>query len=206
MRLLDLFCGAGGAAVGYNRAGFDEIVGVDIKPQPRYPFHFVQADALEFCASFAAGFDAIHASPPCQAYSWAAKRWNVERVNLVPAARAALASLGKPFIIENVLGAPLGQAVMLCGTQFGLGVLRHRFFESNYVLFSPARCDHLGTVRGGDFVTVAGHGGDNIKGRGSRAAKQHAMGIDWMNDHELNESIPPAYTEFLGQQLMALLR
>ncbi len=192
--------------MGYHRAGFDEIVGVDIKPQPRYPFTFVQGDALEYLASHGREFDAIHASPPCQKYSWAAKRWHVERADLVPATLELLDRLGVPFVVENVLAAPLRHAVVLCGTQFGLGVIRHRLFESNRVVFAPGSpCHHQGTVRGGDYVTVAGHGGDNIKGRGSRAAKQAAMGIDWMNDRELNESIPPAYTEFIGRQLLEAL-
>lgn len=188
--------------MGYSRAGF-EVVGVDIKPQPRYPFEFHQADALTYGLD---GFDAIHASPPCQKYSWSAKRWDVPRADLVPATRARLHGYGVPFIVENVIGAPLLQAVLLCGTQFGLGVIRHRLFESNYLLLAPAPCHHVGSVRGGEYVTVAGHGGDNIKGRGSRAAKQAAMGIDWMSDQELNEAIPPAYTEYLGRQLLAHLK
>jgi len=204
MRLLDLFCGAGGAAMGYHRAGFTEIVGVDIKPQPRYPFTFVQGDALAYLEAHGHEFDAIHASPPCQKYSWAAKRWkDRERADLVAPTRAALMRVGKPWTMENVIGAPLARHVVLCGTQFGLEVLRHRRFESSVFLLMPgARCRHAGSVRGGEYVTVAGHGGENAKGRGNRAAKQRAMGIDWMNDQELNEAIPPAYTEFLGKQLL----
>lgn len=207
MRLLDLFCGAGGAAMGYSRAGFTEIVGVDIKPQPRYPFDFVQMDALDYAEKFGREFDAVHASPPCQKYSWSAKRWrSVERADLVPDTRRILRWIGEPFVMENVVGAPLIRPITLCGTQFGLGVIRHRLFESDVVLFAPGLCSHAGTVRGGDFVTVAGHGGDNIKGRGSRAIKQAAMGIDWMTDTELNEAIPPAYTEYIGRQLLAVLQ
>ena len=195
--------------MGYHRAGFTEIVGVDIKPQPRYPFRFYQADAVEFfCTKNCWNFDAIHASPPCQAYSWAAKRWRKSRVNLLPEMMELLESVvGMPWVVENVVGAPMRHAIRLCGTQFGLEVLRHRMFESNIVLLQPgAPCRHTGSVRNGDYVTVAGHGGDNAKGRGSRAAKQKAMGIDWMNDQELNEAIPPAYTEFIGRQLIAAIQ
>jgi len=166
----------------------------------------VQGDALAYGEAYGREFDVIHASPPCQKYSWAAKRWAVERADLVPATLALLDRIGRPFVVENVLSAPLRHAVVLCGTQFGLGVIRHRLFESNYVLFAPGSpCRHVGTVRGGAYVTVAGHGGDNIKGRGSRAAKQAAMGIDWMSDQELNEAIPPAYTEWIGRQLLAAI-
>jgi DNA (cytosine-5)-methyltransferase 1 len=205
MRLLDLFCGAGGAAMGYYRAGFTEIVGIDLKPQPRYPFRFVQADAMQPPVRLEY-FDAIHASPPCQKYSWSARRWrDVQRTDLVEPTRALLIASGLPWVMENVIGAPLAKMLTLCGTQFGLEVLRHRRFESNVLLFSPGRCWHAGSVGDGTYVTVAGHGGNNIKGRGSRAAKQRAMGIDWMNDRELNESIPPAYTEFIGRQLLQSL-
>jgi len=214
VRLLDLFCGAGGAAMGYHRAGFDRIVGVDIKPQPRYPFTFVQADALSLLRRLAVDpeylgqrFDAIHASPPCQKYSWSAKRWtDIERVDLVPETRAALQRLGLPYVIENVIGAPLIRPVTLCGLMFGLGVLRHRLFESDGVLFAPVHPQHTGSVGAGDYVTVAGHGGNNAKGHGGRARKQAAMGIDWMNDAELNQAIPPDYTAFIGRQLVQALR
>lgn len=204
-RLLDLFCGAGGAAMGYHRAGFD-VVGVDLHPHPRYPFAFVQADALEPPFDLS-DFDAIHASPPCQAYSWAAKRWRqIERADLVDRTRTLLEASGVPWVIENVIGAPLRRQIVLCGTQFGKDLVRHRRFESSLLLLMPPRCVHFGSVRAGDYVTVAGHGGDNAKGRGSRAAKQEAMGIDWANDHELNQAIPPAYTEFIGRQLITAIR
>jgi DNA (cytosine-5)-methyltransferase 1 len=205
VRLLDLFCGAGGAAMGYSRAGFTEIVGIDVKPQPRYPFRFIQADALT-CPVDVRWFDAIHASPPCQKYSWSAKRWReIERVDLVAPTRAQLQASGLPYVIENVIGAPLEKPITLCGVMFGLEVLRHRRFESSEFLLAPRHLAHAGTVMDGTYVTVAGHGGNNIKGRGSRAAKQHAMGIDWMGDQELNEAIPPAYTEFIGRQLIAAI-
>lgn len=191
--------------MGYHRAGFTDIVGVDIRPQPRYPFRFVQADAL--CPPVRLEtFDAIHASPPCQAYSWSARRWRqIERADLLASTRAMLQAAGVPWVIENVIGAPLAKHVLLCGTHFGLEVLRHRRFESSELLFMPPRCRHAGSVRTGEYVTVAGHGGDNQSGRGSRSAKRRAMGIEWMNDVELNEAIPPAYTEFLGRQLLSIL-
>ena len=210
-RLLDLFCGAGGAAMGYNRAGFD-VVGVDINPQPNYPFEFHQADALGGVLRnlgrrhWLTGFDAIHASPPCQAYSWSAKRWTaIERDDLVAPTRDLLRAIGLPYVIENVVGAPLDSPIRLCGEMFGLEVIRHRLFESNVPMVEPSHPKHRGTVQDGTYVTVAGHGGDNIKGRGGRAAKQKAMGIDWMTDVELNESIPPAYTEWIGRRLLAAL-
>lgn len=191
--------------MGYYRAGFTEIVGVDIRPQPRYPFRFIQADAMT-CPVDLCWFDAIHASPPCQKYSWSAKRWrDVQRVDLVGPTRELVTASGLPYVIENVVGAPLIRPVTLCGVMFGLGVIRHRLFESSAFLLAPEHQPHAGTVRDGTYVTVAGHGGDNIKGRGGRAAKQRAMGIDWMNDQELNESIPPAYTEFIGRQLLAAI-
>lgn len=206
-RLLDLFCGAGGAAVGYERAGF-EVVGIDIKPQPNYPFEFRQGDALQWGRDWLRRgyFAAVHASPPCQAYSWSARRWHeVERADLVARTRELLSRSGLPYVIENVVGAPLIDPLTLCGVMFGLGVIRHRLFESNRMLLGIPHPAHRGTVKDGTYVTVAGHGGDNIKGRGGRAAKQAAMGIDWMTDAELNEAIPPAYSEFVGRQLLAAI-
>jgi DNA (cytosine-5)-methyltransferase 1 len=143
-RLLDLFCCAGGAGVGYSRAGF-EVVGVDINPQPRYPFEFVQADALNLDADFIATFDAIHASPPCQSYSDLAKRnGNAhEWPRLIEPVRELLVSTGLPYVIENVDGAPLIDAVVLCGTMFPrLRVLRHRLFEANFTILTPPHQKH----------------------------------------------------------------
>ncbi len=211
MRLLDLFSGAGGCAVGYHRAGFTEIVGVDIKPQPRYPFQFVQGDALEYLAAHGREFDAIHASPPCQGFSaMTAKHAKKNHPDLVGPAREFLIKTGKPYIIENVPGAPLRTPVILCGTFFGLRVLRHRLFESNVFLFAPAQsCTHppRGAVgragyadnkKVGDWISVAGH-------HPNLAASSFAMGIDWMNKDEISQAIPPAYTEYIGRQLLAIL-
>jgi DNA (cytosine-5)-methyltransferase 1 len=149
MRLLDLFCGAGGAAVGYHRAGFDQIVGVDIEPQPRYPFEFVQEDAFSFLNSHGREFDLIHASPPCQAYSALRTMWNDrEHPDFIGPLRATLLSAARPYIIENVIGAPLISPVMLCGTMFNLGIAdaelwRHRLFEIHplRLLLTPT-CQH----------------------------------------------------------------
>ena len=149
LRILDLFCGAGGAAMGYHRAGFDEIVGVDIAPQPRYPFEFVHADALEYVADHGHGFDAIHASPPCQAFTALRTMWNSrEHVDLLTPSRELLKRLGRPYVIENVPGAPMeGAYIQLCGSMFGLGtgaaeLRRHRLFElGGFYLLTP-RCLH----------------------------------------------------------------
>lgn len=221
-KLLDLFCGAGGAAMGYHRAGFD-VVGVDINPQPHYPFEFIQADALEVLrdlidgypvGGFAFGwllsdFDAIHASPPCQAYSWGTRKGREDRwPRLIADVREFAGASGLPYVIENVTGArpEMRDPILLCGQMFGLGVIRHRLFEMSdspaLVPYHP-RCQ--GLVRSGRAVTVAGHGGDNQRGRGGRVQLQAAMGIDWMGDEELRESIPPAYTECIGAQLLRAL-
>lgn len=210
-RLLDLFCCAGGAGVGYARAGF-EVVGVDIDAQPHYPLRFIQADALALDAKFIASFDAIHASPPCQSYSDLAKRNGNghEWPRLVEPVREMLIRSGLPYVIENVDGAPLINPVVLCGTMFSnLRVLRHRLFEANFLILAPPhkkhpichtfdrRKSHYGkTDEWKDFVSVNGGGNCTI------AAARDAMGIDWMTKDEINESIPPAYTEFIGIQLM----
>lgn len=214
-RLLDLFSCAGGAGMGYHRAGF-EVVGVDIDPQPRYPFEFIQADALTLDPDFLRSFDAVHASPPCQSYSDLAKRnRNADQwPRLIEPVREMLQDLGVPYIIENVEGAPLLDPVVLCGTMFpGLRVLRHRLFESNIELTAPAhgkhplvfthdkRKAHYGKLdQDVSFVQVTGGGNCSI------ANARDALGIDWMNKHELNESIPPAYTEYLGAALMRAVK
>ncbi|HQZ67726.1 MAG TPA: DNA cytosine methyltransferase [Planctomycetaceae bacterium] len=205
--LLDLFCKAGGAAMGYHRAGF-AVIGVDIEPQPNYPFQFIQADAMTFPI---VGVDVIHASPPCQRYSVASRSHNGDHnshPDLVSAVRDRLRWSGKPFVIENVVGAPLLHPVMLCGTMFsGLRVIRHRLFESNREIKTPPhgthplcytldkRKPHYGKLdEMKAFVQVTGGGNCTVR------AASDAMGIDWMNKEELNNAIPPAYTEWIGRQ------
>lgn len=210
-RLLDLFCCAGGAGAGYSKAGFD-VVGVDLKPQPRYPFTFIQADALDLDPEFIASFDAIHASPPCQSYSDLAKRnGNADAwPRLIEPVRAMLRKSGLPYIIENVEGAPLLNPVVLCGTMFtGLRVIRHRLFEASFPILTPPHgrhpiCHTFDKRKGQygktdemrDFVSVNGGGNCSV------AAARSAMQIDWMTKNELNEAIPPAYTRLIGEQLL----
>lgn len=206
MKLLDLFCGAGGCAVGYHRAGFTEIVGVDNRPMPRYPFSFVQADALEFLAQVQPGeYDLIHASPPCQAHSKGSKMRGTAHLHedLIPETRRLLQALGTPYVIENVVGAPLAHHVELCGVMFGLGVLRHRRFETSHLLFQPPHPSHCGRVSDGAYVTVAGNGADSRDFRLS--TWRRAMGIGWMEKRELCQAIPPAYTQWIGRQMIGAL-
>ncbi len=220
-RLLDLFCGEGGAATGYHRAGFD-VVGVDINPQPNYPYEFVQDDAIWYLGQLVGSdngrpslFSAIHASPPCQAHSDLQKQSKIEYVDHIPRVRELLRQWDHqwgvpPYVIENVEGAPLIDPVMLCGTMFpGLRVIRHRLFESNFPIGAPPhpkhplvfthdkRKAHHGKLdQDTSFVQVTGGGNCTI------ANKRAAMGVPWMSGHGANEAIPPAYTEYIGHQLI----
>lgn len=200
--LLDLFCGAGGCSVGYQRAGFDA-VGVDIEPQPHYPFDFVQADALEYVAEHGDEYDAIHASPPCQ-------RWSLgtpdpgRHPDLIEPTRKLLKQLGKPYIIENVRHAPIEANLIICGCQVGLPMIRRvRHFETWPVLFGLLPpCHHAGPV-----ITVTGNGTTSGNRRTwKRNISVHemraAMGIDWMPLRYLSQAIPPAYTEWIGRHLI----
>ena len=212
-RLLDLFCGAGGAAKGYHDAGFD-VVGVDINPQPNYPYEFHHGDALEYLAEHGAGFDVIHSSPPCQGYTALTTGTNAgrsARPRLVAATRALLDVIGRPYVIENVQGSDVRRDATLCGEMFGLAVIRHRYFELGGWSYSPPRhVPHRGRVQGwrhgvyheGPYFAVYGDGG----GKGTVAEWQQAMGIDWTDSRvELAEAIPPAYTSDIGAQLLAHL-
>jgi DNA (cytosine-5)-methyltransferase 1 len=184
--------------MGYHRAGFD-VVGVDIAPQPRYPFAFIQGDALNPPVDLRA-FDVIHASPPCQAYSIGGSRWpDNEYMDLLDPTRRILIDSGKPYVIENVDRAPLNTCIVLAGTQFGLKVIRKRAFETSMLLFAPGPVVINGSPRTGEYVTVAGNGGD---GSNKYSVWCDAMQIDWMTKTELRQAIPPAYTEWIGQQLI----
>jgi DNA (cytosine-5)-methyltransferase 1 len=170
---------------------------------PNYPYKFIQANAVDF--SDFEEYDVIHASPPCQNYSIGSQGWKNKGYvypDLVEPIRNKLIESGKPFVMENVVGAPLLFPVVLCGTMFNLKVLRHRLFESNIWLYPPGPCKHNGSVPNGDYVTVAGHGGDGIA---RFSVWKEAMDIDWMNKKELTQAIPPAYTRWLGRQLITYL-
>lgn len=242
-RLLDLFCGAGGAAMGYHRAGFD-VYGVDNKPQPHYPFLMMEYDALDAMDALLRGqyllfkkdgymallgiedFAAFHASPPCQSYCALKTMPNRrQHLELIEPTRKRLKDTGKPFVIENVVGAPLINAFTLCGTSFGLSTTdghylqRHRRFETNIEIWLIPPCQH-----GAKTIGVYGD-----KARDIAAEKRHyalpketrgkpegikillaeakkAMGIDWMNAKELSQAIPPAYTEYIGKFLFQAIK
>lgn len=223
-KILNLFCGAGGAAMGYSRAGF-EMVGVDIAPQKHYPFEFHQADALEYCAEHGREFDVIHASPPCQFGSEAtpiARKYLHH--NYIPELRELLVKIGLPYVIENVEGSRkwLKNPVMICGSMFNLPIWRHRYFEvSNHALLSPATCNHrrspieieidgvlykttnpVLTCGGGDSKKRLGHERKTLRPRERVAVLRWAMGIDWMLQRELYQAIPFAYTEWIGKRLL----
>lgn len=202
-RLLDLFSGAGGAARGYQLAGF-HVTGVDIVAQKRYigdEFH--QADALEYLAAHGHEYDVIHASPPCQAHSTLRHRWSNEYDSLIGDVRSMLQKIGKPYVIENVVGAPLRDPLMLCGSMFNLRVIRHRLFEcSPAIYFPPGPCSHpvnavgrRGHLADREWMTVTGHFSNVVKAG-------EAMGIDWMTQSGLAQAIPPAYTEWIGELLL----
>lgn len=206
MKILDLFCGAGGAAVGLHGAFPDaEITGVDIKPQPRYPFNFVQTDALEFPLD---GYDFIWASPPCQAYSYGSARWRndgKEYPDLLAITAGRIRTLGIPYCIKNVTGAhwQMRYPFVLCGLMFDLRVIRHRWFETNYHVLIPSHPECGNAIKDGRAFTVAGHGGESSSYK--FADWKEAMGIDWMHKSELTQAVPPAYSEFIGRQLKRIL-
>lgn len=216
-RLLDLFCGAGGCSKGYQDAGL-EVTGVDIDPQPNYcGDHFIQDDALHYLQELILDeendryFDAIHASPPCQAFSlaslWRGKANQERHPDLVDATRRLLRDSDLPWVMENVVGAPLRADLTLCGEMFGLGVHRHRIFETEgFFAMSPPHARHrlkgaLNNchVEEGFTRMVVGNYADH-------ESASRAMGIDWMNRSELRLAIPPAYTEHIGEYLMAAVK
>jgi DNA (cytosine-5)-methyltransferase 1 len=231
--VLDLFCGEGGAARGYADAGF-QIVGVDIEPQPRYPFRFREYDAFEYLERFvinadpawSIGFDAIHASPPCQRYSTLSKRFRTDRLHsfpdLIGPTRDMLRETGLPYVIENIPLAPLEDPVILCGSQFELtsmwpgvgppgttsgpekvGLRRHRGFEANFEIHDAGPHDHSYRA-----VPVYGYTnnrlfrGEGLRGESFSDLRKEVMEIDWMSHEGLNEAVPPAYTEYVGLFLL----
>jgi len=200
-RLLDLFCGAGGAAMGYHRAGFD-VVGVDNRPQPRYPFTFIQADAMTFPLD---GFDAIHASPPCQDHM-RSPTWNAKEHGtgwMLAAIRERLTGSGVPWVIENVPGAAIRADYRLCGCMFPeLRTRSERWFETSCRLFDlmPPH-DHTREVLN-RFRTMHGPYFRRNGRIPTRREVALAMGIDWMTGSEHQQAIPPAYTEYIGRQLL----
>lgn len=238
-RVLDLYCGAGGASAGYVAAGFD-VVGVDIVPQDEYPFDFVHGDALTFPLD---GFDFVHASPPCKAHSTVtrahlkAKRsalafdfeagvvaveQRAKHESQVEAIRARLTAHGGLWVIENVVGAPLINPVMLCGAMFKLGVIRHRLFEFSWPVEQPEHVEHKGSIVTGEYVTVTGNSNGvpswtykqreklglprYFPGEGSLARRREAMGIDWMSNATLVQAIPPAFARWVGERALEQLR
>jgi DNA (cytosine-5)-methyltransferase 1 len=222
-RLLDLFCCAGGAGMGYHRAGF-EVVGVDIEPQPHYPFPFILGDAIDILTRMLTGekfqasdrrmygwedFDAAHASPPCQDYTRSYTPYDHGTAHLLPDVRKLLMKSGKTWVLENVPGAPMRADYLLCGCMFKLPRLRRkRIFETSwngFALLPP--CQHPDPI-----VTVVGHGIPSgspylgkVDGREYSRLARKAMGIDWMTRDELAQAIPPAYSEFIGKQIMNIL-
>ena len=225
MKAIDLFCGAGGVGMGLHQAGF-EVEGYDIKAQPRYPFLFHLGDAL---AADLSGADFVWASPPCQAHTAMKTMHNAKpHLDLIPATRDKLEKWGGPYIIENVVGAPLKNPVLLCGTMFDLGwedaeLRRHRIFESNIPLVGGA-CKHgnratIG-VYGGHLrnrkrartIGVYGEGRDSVRKFDKGVADftveegRKAMGIGWMTIAELCQAIPPAYSQYLGKQAIEFIK
>jgi DNA (cytosine-5)-methyltransferase 1 len=213
-RALDLFCCAGGAGMGLHRAGFD-VVGVDIKPQPLYPFEFHQADALSYPLD---GFDFIWASPPCQKHSAISRVSGRQRhhVDHIDETRQHLVRAGVPYVIENVIGAPLIDPFMLCGTMFGLQtscgaeLQRHRIFEANWNVGLVPQCQHGKTTRLNRRKTITVTGStpqqnvatNKVRLTFSADEARRAMGIDWMPMRSLSQAIPPAYSEFIGKAAM----
>lgn len=191
--------------MGYHQAGF-QVTGVDIEPQPNYPFTFHLGDALAYLIEHGEEFDVIAASPPCQAHSMAQRIQGREHRDFIREVRSLLQALGRPYVIENVPGAPLRSPFTLCGGMFpGLRTYRHRLFESNFPIAVPAEPEHrvpttkMGRPpKDGEFMHVVG----NFSGV---AAAREAMGIDWMTRDELREAIPPAYTEHIGRELLAVV-
>jgi DNA (cytosine-5)-methyltransferase 1 len=206
-RILDLYCGGGGASYGYELAGWD-VVGVDIAPQYKYKGEFIQADAIEYVRTHFREFDAIHASPPCQAYSLASMQFRKKGkkyVDLIADTRRELINTGLPYVIENVPGSPLIDPIELCGAMFGIATYRHRLFESNINLKAPPHPEHIAPnakmgrpVKEGEYIQYIGHF-SGVK------LVQQMTGLHWLGQKELAQSIPPQYTKFIGRQILDAL-
>lgn len=211
MKLLDLYCGAGGASMGYKQAGFTEITGVDLYDQKNYPFDFIQTDAIEYLIKHGHNYDFIHASPPCKGYTVLRFVNNNEYEKLIEPTRDALVKCKRPYVIENVVGAPLNNPITLCGTMFNLRVIRHRLFECSFNIEVNLECNHVGrassnnsktrkvygkpTLENYEYLTVSGHDFRVSEGR-------VAMDINWMTRDELSQAIPPAYTKYIGSYFL----
>ena len=218
LKLLDLFCCEGGAGTGYARAGWD-VTGVDIEHKDKNPHPLIVADAIEYAREHAQEYDAIHASPPCQSYSKAMKHLATPQPMLIDAVREILQASGKPWVIENVPGAPLAKesdlfgqhGVVICGTMFGLRIYRHRIFETSFAINPPRPCDH-------SIVPLNPHRADGDPGAPSagRARMRQEfgddvdcekvwakeMGVEWMSRHGAREAVPPCFTEWIGRELL----
>ena len=211
-KLLDLYCGGGGAGRGYELAGFD-VTGVDNVPQPKHRGKVILSDAIEYVLRHGHEYDFIHASPPCQAYSLASMQHRKSgRVypDLIAKTREALQKTGKPYCIENVPGAPLLNPITLCGSMFQsatggiLRTYRHRLFESNLPLTAPP-CFHnypqakMGRrAKPGEFIQFVGHYTD-------AEIVREMLGLEWLSKNEIAQCVPPQYTEFLGRQVLSYL-
>ncbi|TKA09528.1 methyltransferase domain-containing protein [Actinacidiphila oryziradicis] len=200
-RVLDAFCCQGGAGKGYHDAGFD-VTGIDIAPQPRYPFTFVQGDAVEFIREHGHEFDLGHASPPCQAHTRCQQIQGRHHPDLIDPVRDAFEAADIPYIIENVPGAPLHDPVTLCGAMFGLRTYRHRLFETTFPMAAPRHPQHTARTakmgrpaREGEFLHIVG----NFSGV---ALARDVMGMPWANRDGLREAIPPAYTRHIGRAFL----
>jgi DNA (cytosine-5)-methyltransferase 1 len=204
---IDLFCCGGGASMGLYRAGFS-VVGIDIEKQPHYPFPFIQADVTTLTSEWVSSFDFVWASPPCQSFTRHAKQKGTAQnhPNLIPETRALLDAAGLPYVMENVPDAPLRTDLMLCGSMFGLKVVRHRIFETcRFLVNQPAHGEHHP-----EYVTVTGHPGGSSKRDGgthfgNTEQWREAMGIDWLPASRLAEAIPPAYSEHIGRAALVAM-
>lgn len=223
IRLLDLCCGAGGCAMGYKLAADDlgleiEIVGIDLFEQKNYPFKFIQDDALSFLIKWGRGFTHIHASPPCQEYTHTSniktKAKKEGSVSILPEVKTVMYQLKLPGVIENVMGSPFVKDIILDGRMFGLKIIRRRIFETvNWFSMKPGIPQYKkGMVMRGECMVVAGHSSNQnrqgikwqVDGDSTIDKRRNAMGIDWMNNREITQAIPPAYTRYIGNDFLKM--